>query len=101
LKKIQSSIFSGVAVEAEQQTAQVLEKSSSVTQAWRSHLIQLMPTVQTSEFSDGSAVTNYSVHGMTGVDKLHEAGIFGKGVKVAVVDTGVDYKHPAVSSDTQ
>lgn len=34
---------------------------------------------------------------MTGVDKLHAAGILGKGVTVAVVDTGVDYMHRAVS----
>ncbi|MEH7513945.1 S8 family serine peptidase [Gottfriedia acidiceleris] len=29
-----------------------------------------------------------------GVDKLHEEGITGKGVKVAVIDTGIDYNHP-------
>lgn len=39
---------------------------------------------------------NYSVHSLTGVDKLHAKGIYGKGVKVAVVDTGIDYKHYAV-----
>ncbi|TDL71018.1 hypothetical protein E2R56_18470 [Rhodococcus qingshengii] len=29
-----------------------------------------------------------------GVDKLHEEGITGEGIKVAVIDTGVDYNHP-------
>lgn len=33
---------------------------------------------------------------MTGVDKLHRLGIKGKGVKVGIVDTGVDYRHPAL-----
>ncbi|WP_045518497.1 S8 family serine peptidase [Neobacillus niacini] len=28
------------------------------------------------------------------IDKLHEEGITGKGVKVAVLDTGIDYNHP-------
>ncbi|KAI9147013.1 peptidase [Paramyrothecium foliicola] len=38
---------------------------------------------------------NYNTpHSMTGVDRLHSAGIFGKGVKIAVLDTGVDYYHP-------
>ena len=38
---------------------------------------------------------------MTGVDKLHEAGVLGKGAKVAIVDTGVWYMHPAVSFSIQ
>lgn len=45
---------------------------------------------------DKSRPRNYSVHHWTGVDKLHEAGMRGKGTKVAVVDTGVDYSHRAV-----
>ncbi|KAJ6446342.1 subtilisin [Purpureocillium lavendulum] len=38
----------------------------------------------------------YAPHVMTQVDKLHAKGITGKGIKVAVVDTGVDYGHPAL-----
>ena len=37
-----------------------------------------------------------SPHKMTGVDKLHAAGIKGRGIKIAVMDTGVDYHHPAL-----
>lgn len=56
-----------------------------------------MPTIEMTEFSDGiTPATNYSVHGMTGVDKLHAAGIYGKGTVVAIIDTGVEYTHPAV-----
>jgi hypothetical protein len=33
---------------------------------------------------------------MGGLDKLHQAGILGKGIKIGVVDTGVDYRHPAL-----
>ncbi|MGL4797430.1 MAG: S8 family serine peptidase, partial [Paraclostridium sp.] len=29
-----------------------------------------------------------------GIDKLHEEGIKGKGMKVGVIDTGIDYNHP-------
>ncbi|KFG80029.1 subtilisin-like serine protease PR1C [Metarhizium anisopliae] len=42
------------------------------------------------------AVDTFSPHVMTQVDKLRAKGITGKGVKIAVVDTGIDYKHPAL-----
>ncbi|KAF7551263.1 hypothetical protein G7Z17_g5119 [Cylindrodendrum hubeiense] len=38
----------------------------------------------------------FSPHVMTQVNKLRAKGITGKGVKVAVIDTGIDYKHPAL-----
>ncbi|KAL0066730.1 hypothetical protein AAF712_006335 [Marasmius tenuissimus] len=37
-----------------------------------------------------------TLHYMIGVDKLHAAGITGKGVKIGIIDTGVDYKNPAL-----
>ncbi|EJD40096.1 subtilisin-like protein [Auricularia subglabra TFB-10046 SS5] len=37
-----------------------------------------------------------SVHKMTGVDVLHAAGLKGKGIQVAIIDSGVDYTHPAL-----
>ncbi|OTB00305.1 hypothetical protein M426DRAFT_267912 [Hypoxylon sp. CI-4A] len=33
---------------------------------------------------------------MAGVEKLHQLGIKGKGAKVGIIDTGVDYRHPAL-----
>lgn len=33
---------------------------------------------------------------MTQVDKLHAKGITGKGIRVAIIDSGIDYKHPAL-----
>lgn len=36
----------------------------------------------------------YDVHIMTQVDRLHAAGYKGKGVKIGIVDSGVDYLHP-------
>lgn len=47
--------------------------------------------------ADDVAAPLYDIHGATGVDKLHAAGVLGEGATVAIVDTGVWYPHPAVS----
>ncbi|KAJ7263763.1 subtilisin-like protease [Mycena rebaudengoi] len=39
-----------------------------------------------------------STHVQTGVAKLHAQGITGKGVTVAIIDTGIDYTHPALGA---
>ncbi|RDA87723.1 hypothetical protein CP532_1806, partial [Ophiocordyceps camponoti-leonardi (nom. inval.)] len=45
---------------------------------------------------NGSIASSRWTHVMTQVDKLHREGFTGKGIKIAVVDSGVDYKHPAL-----
>ncbi|KIO30673.1 hypothetical protein M407DRAFT_20206 [Tulasnella calospora MUT 4182] len=42
------------------------------------------------------ALPNFAPHVMTGVDRLHAEGLFGQGIRVAVIDSGVDYLHPAL-----
>ncbi|KAI0786658.1 pyrolysin [Abortiporus biennis] len=37
-----------------------------------------------------------STHILTGVDKLHAQNITGTGVKIGIIDTGVDYTHPVL-----
>lgn len=48
--------------------------------------------------SRGMRNDTFSPHVMTGVDKLHALGHFGSGITVGVLDTGIDYTHPALNS---
>jgi subtilisin family serine protease len=43
-----------------------------------------------------STSSSLSTHIITGVDKLHAEGYTGKGITIAVLDTGVDYLNPAL-----
>ncbi|KAL5389691.1 hypothetical protein DPSP01_002186 [Paraphaeosphaeria sporulosa] len=42
------------------------------------------------------AEDTFSPHVITQIDKLHNEGLTGKGVQVAIIDSGVDYTHPAL-----
>ncbi|KAI8047228.1 peptidase S8/S53 domain-containing protein [Syncephalis plumigaleata] len=38
-------------------------------------------------------------HLATGVSEMHEDKLTGKGVRIGIIDTGVDYRHPALGGD--
>ncbi|KAI8867804.1 hypothetical protein GQ42DRAFT_108037, partial [Ramicandelaber brevisporus] len=38
-----------------------------------------------------------AVHSLTGVDRVHaELNVTGAGIRIGIVDTGVDWRHPAL-----
>ncbi|WYZ46658.1 hypothetical protein EsH8_IX_000883 [Colletotrichum jinshuiense] len=103
VKQFDSDIFPGVTIECERdcsadsvKTALNGDDEPVVASVYKSQVLQILPTVEGESFSDDAAALNYSVHGLTGVEKLHEDGILGEGATVAIVDSGVQYTHPAL-----
>ena len=104
VKQFDSDLFPGVSVECDhdctpESLRAALDDSSSdaaVATVYKSTRVRILDTVKGESFSDDAAASNYSVHGITGVEKLHGDGIFGAGATVAIVDSGVEYTHPAV-----
>ncbi|EXF83068.1 subtilase [Colletotrichum fioriniae PJ7] len=103
VKQFDSDIFPAVTVECDGGCSPESVKSALddgdepvVATVYKSQVMQILPTVEGESYSDDAAALNYSVHGLTGVEKLHENGVLGEGAIVAIVDSGVQYTHPAL-----
>ncbi|KAI8824254.1 peptidase S8/S53 domain-containing protein [Fimicolochytrium jonesii] len=94
--KIQSNLFSGVSVQLEKETdLEDLLKVKGVRKVYPVKINKRPTLVKTSKLA-GGVPQDVTSHSQTGVDKIHASGHYGKGVKVAVIDTGVYWKHPAL-----
>ncbi|KAF9353893.1 hypothetical protein BGX34_011306 [Mortierella sp. NVP85] len=96
----QYSIFNGMSIHVKSgHTGADLAAMEGVKRVWPVQIFQL-PKL---ESSNENLVGPYSVpaHNKTGVKYVQEVlGLTGKGIKVGVIDTGVDYKHPAFGGCT-
>jgi subtilisin family serine protease len=108
-----SPIFKGVSIqfnnaESAEDEAAALVELASVKRVWPNRLYDLPKdnVIWTGKNKDASIANSlvkkqaskdtFSPHLMTQVDKLRAKGIVGKGIKIGVIDTGVDYTHPAL-----
>ncbi|KAI9150495.1 C6 finger domain transcription factor dbaA [Paramyrothecium foliicola] len=92
LKDYHSTVFYGANVETESYSLEDIAALPNVARVWPNRIFK--PTQSETVPDADLDPTLYDVHNFTGVRALHDKGIFGKGVKVAVVDTGIDYTHP-------
>jgi subtilisin family serine protease len=95
IKTYDSPLFTGAALKSTN-GHEAIEALPGVARVWPNRLVFLDPETAGRDFSDDAASANYTQHISTRVSAMHAAGIFGKGVKIGVVDTGIDYNHYAV-----
>ncbi|KAI0381948.1 subtilisin-like protein [Hypomontagnella monticulosa] len=87
VKSFDSPVFSGASVETDSYNIDKLQSLPGVLRVWPNERVYLGP-VEPQVIDGLPATLNYTTHNVTGVSKLHASGIFGKGAKVGVVDTG-------------
>ncbi|MBO9129212.1 S8 family serine peptidase [Bacillus sp. 165] len=87
--------FNGVSMTLPANKVKSLLSSDAVKAVWSNSEVQLdLPVQETETKQTTSATRMTSSNSYLGVDKLHQEGVTGKGIKVGVIDTGIDYKHP-------
>ncbi|KAI1780173.1 subtilisin-like protein [Hypoxylon cercidicola] len=96
VKSFDSPIFSGASIETDSYSMDRLQALPDVLRVWPNEKVSLGPVEPKVLSSSLPASLNYTTYNITGVSKLHDLGILGKGVKVGIVDSGTWYKHPAL-----
>ncbi|ODG92990.1 hypothetical protein BED47_17350 [Gottfriedia luciferensis] len=97
--------FNGVSLQVPANKLKELVKSGAVKAIYSNQTIQLNdPKVPDSQIASGAdtktASTGVDTHGMAAersylkIDQLHKEGFTGAGIKVGILDTGIDYNHP-------
>ncbi|EPD49654.1 hypothetical protein HMPREF1210_03101 [Paenisporosarcina sp. HGH0030] len=83
--------INGVAMTLPGTAVQDLLQSGVVNRVFKDYEVKVEPSVETQEAIDPKMADSIP---QIGVDKLHAENIKGKGIKVGVLDTGIDYNHP-------
>ncbi|WP_249599221.1 S8 family serine peptidase [Peribacillus frigoritolerans] len=91
IKRTYKSTINGVAMELPADKVKSLLQSDAVQSVWSNHQIKIEPPATPGGTADTKSEASET---FPGVSKLHNEGLTGKGIKVGVIDTGIDYNHP-------
>lgn len=94
-KSFESPLFTGASIETTQKNADHLRALPGIANVWYNEELQLLAPVVAPRQAELNE-TEHAVHWATGVEELHAEGILGEGVKIGVVDSGVQYTHTAL-----
>ncbi|WP_291579340.1 S8 family serine peptidase [Clostridium sp. UBA6640] len=89
-------VFNGVAINIPANKIEKLSKIPMVKSIYSDCKVKIKPIKVEENLSKDSKVIS-SVP-LKNIDKLHGEGIKGKNIKIGILDTGIDYNHPAIKN---
>lgn len=88
------TVYNGVSMKLPASEVESLLQSDVVKAIHKNAEFTIEPPVKSELEEEQASTKRVESIPFLGVDKLHNEGITGKGVKVGVIDTGIDYTHP-------
>lgn len=89
-----TTIFNGVSVNLPANKVEELLEREGVKAIYSNDVVELIKPVEEKAIDEPVEAMMVDSIPFLGVHELHEQGLTGAGVKVGVIDTGIDYEHP-------
>jgi len=87
-------LWNGLSVEVDPTQLLELAQTPGVAALYPVFTVELPEPAVPVGLDSGASTDLFTAITMTGADQVQREGITGRGVKVAVIDTGIDYTHP-------
>jgi subtilisin family serine protease len=94
IKRDYKHAFNGVSMTLPANQIRELLSLDTVLAVWEDKEMAIEPSVEETIESTNSSAKALDNIEHVGATKLHKEGVTGKGIKVGVIDTGIDYTHP-------